>query len=59
MIEIYCDESRQDLLVSRKPEYTYTLIGSLWMTKAIRLELSGQIKTLREQYKRLGGDKVE
>jgi len=50
MIEIYCDESRQDLLVSRKPEYTYTLIGSLWMTKAIRLELSGQIKTLREQY---------
>jgi hypothetical protein len=51
MIEIYCDESRQDLLVSQHPEYTYALIGSLWMTKAIRLRLTKQIFTLREHNK--------
>lgn len=50
MIEIYCDESRQDLLTSSKPTAVYTLIGSLWMTKEIRLYLTGRTLALREEH---------
>lgn len=50
MIEIYCDESRQDLLLNPSAEYTFSLIGSLWMTKPIRLHLSKQIKSLRSEF---------
>ena len=38
------------MLVSNHPEYRYALIGSVWMTKAIRLELSEKINILRRQY---------
>lgn len=51
MIEIYCDESRQDLLTSSNPTAVYTLIGSLWMTKKIRLDMTESILALREEYK--------
>ncbi|MBK5247357.1 MAG: DUF3800 domain-containing protein [Peptostreptococcaceae bacterium] len=51
MIEIYCDESRQDLLTSSNPTSVYTLIGSLWMTKEIRLDMARRMYALREEYK--------
>lgn len=50
MIEIYCDESRQDLLTSQHPTATYTLIGSLWLPTEIRGELKHHIRILREQF---------
>lgn len=50
MIEIYCDESRQDLLVSKNPSHIYTLIGSLWMSEGIRHDLTRRIYELRKQY---------
>jgi len=50
MIEIYCDESRQDLLVSKNPSHNFALIGSLWMSEATRLKLTKQIQILRTQH---------
>jgi hypothetical protein len=50
MIEIYCDESRQDLLTSQHPSAIYTLIGSLWINHENREELKNHIKDLRKQY---------
>jgi len=50
MIEIYCDESRQDLLVSKNPSHNFALIGSLWMSESIRLKLTKQIQILRTQH---------
>ncbi len=54
-IEVYCDESRQDLLSSKsKGPYIYSLIGGVWIPSEIRQYLKKKILELKEEvgYKR-------
>ena len=51
-IEIYCDESRQELFWSRKRKGArYIVIGGVWMKKNDRPRIKEQIQTLRKQHK--------
>jgi len=48
--EVYCDESRPDLLGSQNPPGRYMVIGSLWLPAEDRNELKREIHELRNQY---------
>jgi len=55
MIEVYCDESRQDLLTTSLKEHDqYALIGSLWLDTDTRKALTRQIKELRSEHEVFG-----
>ena len=49
--DIYCDESRPDLLSSHKPQAQYMLIGSLWLPKDRRDKFKQDIHALRNKHK--------
>lgn len=53
--DVYCDESRPDLLASKKSSAKFMLIGSLWLPRDLRNEFKHEIHTLRDQYK-IGGE---
>jgi uncharacterized protein DUF3800 len=53
--EVYCDESRPDLLCSKNPKGRYMVIGSLWLQAEERDTFKTEIHQLRDQYK-IGGE---
>lgn len=56
-IEIYCDESRHDLLANQQivtENNRYTVIGGVWLESSIRENLKNEIKALREKYHTYG-----
>ncbi len=55
MIEVYCDESRPELLSTPREKINstdekYMLIGGIWVPYATREELKNAIKNLREKH---------
>lgn len=53
LIDVYCDESRQDLLVNKlnvKENDRYACIGGIWVPNEKRNELKRQINTLKRKY---------
>jgi len=55
IFDIYCDESRPDLLSSQNPQAKYMLIGSLWLPKEFREKFKRDIHDLRNKHK-IGGE---
>ena len=55
IFDIYCDESRPDLLSSNNPKATFMLIGSLWLPYNKREGFKKDIHDLRNKYK-VGGE---
>jgi hypothetical protein len=55
IFDVYCDESRPDLLSSKKPAAKYMLIGSLWMPTDCREKFKKDIHNLRDKHK-IGGE---
>lgn len=53
--EVYCDESRPDLLSSQNPPVRYLVIGSLWLRTEDRQEFKNIIHSLRDKHK-IGGE---
>ncbi len=53
--DVYCDESRPDLLASKKSPAKYLVIGGLWLPTAKREEFKKQIHSLRDKHK-IGGE---
>jgi hypothetical protein len=53
--EVYCDESRPDLLGSDRPQGQFMVIGSLWLPDEDRQVLKTEIHQLRDQHK-VGGE---
>lgn len=57
-MEIYCDESRQDLLSRNKETIEdhdrYTCIGGIWIYKEKRNEIKNKIKQLKEKHSTFG-----
>ena len=53
--EVYCDESRPDLLCSKKPTAQYMVIGGLWLPSEERDRLKTDIHSLRNKH-RIGGE---
>ena len=53
--EVYCDESRPDLLSSKKPPAKYVVIGSLWLKTQHRDTFKQTIHNLRDKNK-VGGE---
>lgn len=53
--DVYCDESRPDLLSSKRPQAQYMLIGSLWLPKDRRQAFKRDIHDLRNKHK-IGGE---
>lgn len=53
--EVYCDESRPDVLASRKSPAKYMVIGSLWLQADSRDEFKTAIHALRDKH-RVGGE---
>lgn len=51
IFDVYCDESRPDLLSSSKPGAQYMLIGSLWLPNACREEYKKEIHALGNKHK--------
>jgi len=50
-IEVYCDESRQDLFTTKKETADrYIVIGSIWIPKDYRSSFKGKIKQIRAKY---------
>jgi hypothetical protein len=49
-IDVYCDESRQDLLTSNSPHSNYFLIGGLWVSRERRVEFNAKIRELRQEH---------
>ena len=49
--EIYCDESRPDLLGSTYPNGKYMVIGSLWLAAESRQTFKNEINLLRNRHK--------
>jgi hypothetical protein len=49
-IDVYCDESRQDLLTSRSPTSDFMLFGGLWVNRERRGEFNERIKALRTEH---------
>lgn len=50
-VEVYCDESRQDLLSSKsKGTYIYTLIGGIWIPAEFRNALKERIIALKREF---------
>lgn len=54
-VEVYCDESRPDLLSSRSPGGQFMVIGSLWLPGKDRDAFKQEVHELRDQYK-VGGE---
>jgi hypothetical protein len=53
--DVYCDESRPDLLSSRHPQAQYLVIGSLWLPSESRQAFKDEIHSLRSRFK-IGGE---
>ena len=53
--EVYCDESRPDLLSTHSPQAQYMVIGSLWLQAEDREELKAGLHGLRNAH-RVGGE---
>lgn len=53
--EVYCDESRPDLLSSKKPTARYMTIGGLWLPADQRERMKTEIHALRHKHK-VGGE---
>lgn len=53
--EVYCDESRPDLLSSQHPPVRFLVIGSLWLQSDARQEFKDAIHSLRDKHK-IGGE---
>jgi hypothetical protein len=53
--DVYCDESRPDLLGSNRPQGQFMVIGSLWLPTEDRQEFKREIHELRNQH-RIGGE---
>ncbi len=53
--EIYCDESRPDLLCSQHPQARYMVIGGLWLPTEERDRLKRDIHALRNKHL-IGGE---
>lgn len=53
--EVYCDESRPDLLSSQHPQVRFMVIGSLWLRADDRQEFKEAIHQLRDKHK-VGGE---
>ena len=53
--EVYCDESRPDLLCSTKPPARFMVIGSLWLKTENRGSFKRRIHGLRDVHK-VGGE---
>ncbi len=53
--DVYCDESRPDLIYSKTPEACYLLIGSLWVPTSLRSTLKSEVHALRDTH-RIGGE---
>ena len=53
--EVYCDESRPDLLSSKHPPVRYLVIGSLWLRTEDRQDFKNSIHALRDKHK-IGGE---
>lgn len=53
--DVYCDESRPDLLVSKRPRARFLVIGSLWLRREDRERYKDEIHTLRDRH-RIGGE---
>ena len=53
-IDVYCDESRQDLLTSQSPHSSSLLFGGLWVKRERRAEFNAQIRELRKTHNVLG-----
>ncbi len=53
--EVYCDESRQDVLCSESTTSQYLVIGSLWLPAAARDLFKQEIHALRDRHK-IGGE---
>lgn len=57
MVEIYCDECRQDILKNKEiisNNNCYTILGGIWIDKSNREELKNDIKKLKNKYKVYG-----
>ncbi|MBJ6362165.1 DUF3800 domain-containing protein [Paenibacillus sp. GCM10012307] len=51
MIEVYCDESRPELLYKKKETTArYMVIGGVWISYLFREDLKANIKKLKERY---------
>lgn len=55
IFDVYCDESRPDLLSSGNPQAKYMLIGSLWLPSGCREQYKKEIHHLRDNHK-IGGE---
>lgn len=53
--DVYCDESRPDLLCSNKPQAEYLVLGSLWLESINRDAFKKEIHALRDKHK-VGGE---
>lgn len=53
--EVYCDESRPDLICSKKPSAQYMVIGGLWLPSDERDRLKTDIHALRDKHY-IGGE---
>jgi hypothetical protein len=53
--EVYCDESRPDLLGSRNPEANFMVIGSLWLEAERRTEFKRALHEMRNRH-HIGGE---
>ncbi len=49
--DVYCDESRPDLLSSSNPEGSYLVIGSLWLPSTLRPRIKAEIHALRDKHR--------
>lgn len=52
MVEIYCDECRQDILKNKEiisNNNRYTILGGIWIDKSNREELKIKIKSLQKK----------
>lgn len=53
--DVYCDESRPDLLGSKRPQAQYLVLGSLWLRREDRDRYKSEIHALRDRH-RIGGE---
>lgn len=53
--DIYCDESRPDLLSTKHPTARFMVIGSLWLASDDRQAFKDEIHALRDKH-RIGGE---
>jgi hypothetical protein len=49
--DVYCDESRPELLGSTSPEGKFLVIGSLWLPSASRMRIKAAIHDLRDRHR--------